>query len=133
MKAQPDVVLGCQFPGGPPKRIGAGGVAHQQRPGTDTVLGCRGVMLKLALQVGDGLVGVLFVDIRFGWQVPHPLTNPSSDPDFLESVDDLVKETDGAGFEEGGGARLQHFGCRQLRRQTAPQRRCTWSTAGTAT
>ena len=105
--------LACRLP----QRIGRGGVPDQDRPGTEPVVGDRGVIDQLPLQHVDRLVGVLLVDVGFGRQVPDPVADATADADLDQPVDDLVEEADRAGLEERGRARLEHLDGCQLGRQ----------------
>ena len=100
-----------------PQRIGAGRVPDENRPCPDAIVGGRPVPIELPLKRGDRLVGVLFVDIGFGWQVPHPGPDSTANAHLGESVDDGVEEPDGAGFKECRRARLQHLDRCHLRGQ----------------
>ena len=115
VEAEPRPGLAGQLPGRPPQRIGGGVVAHQDDVAGDAAPGHRAVALQDGLQVGDGLVGVLAVDVGFGGNIPHPAPHTAPDADLDQPVHHVVEETDRAGLQKARGARAQHLGGRQLR------------------
>ena len=56
------------------------------------------IRLKHRLQVGDGFVGVLTIDIWLGRQVPDPAAHPPSDACLIQTFHHIVHEPDGASF-----------------------------------
>ena len=69
------------------------------------------------VDVGDGVIGALAVDVGLGRQVPHPPADAAPDAGLDQAVHHLVGEADGARLEERGRTRLEHLHRRELGRQ----------------